>query len=342
MLTKFQINDPSLESQWRALILFGKNSATYKFAFAKAIIELLEQNKTILTLEDLASPFARNIVEHLKKSDKQGNSSSSKFLHTCRSYIDGKLSEDQLIQTTTKLGFVNVVDAFQNVNGGIITDPFYHKNYIEGKKEIILNDNIFKLKETVQFINLDQEVEARWNLVETAWNLQINPNLLEVKHDAIKQELYVESDFMRRINMTSVRDALSGYQKGKCFYSYQDIFVNPGSEQICAVDHFLPHIHKKAHAREEANINGVWNLVLADPKINIAKSALVPHCRFLERLYNRNEFYIESKHPLAETIVNQTGKTKDKRRLFLQQQYNIALSHSIHEWSPTIEIPGTF
>lgn len=342
MLTKFQINDPSLESQWRSLILFGKNSATYKFAFAKAIIELLEQNKTTLTLEDLASPFARNIVEHLKKSDKQGNSSSSKFLNTCRDFIDGKLSEDQLIQTTTKLGFVNVVDAFQNVNGGIITDPFYHKNYIEGKKEIILNDNIFKLKETVQFINLDQEVEARWNLVETAWNLQINPNLLEVKHDAIKQELYVESDFMRRINMTSVRDALSGYQKGKCFYSYQDIFVNPGSEKICSVDHFLPHIHKKAHAREEANINGVWNLVLADPKINIAKSARVPHRRFLERLYNRNEFYIESKHPLAETIVNQTGKTKDKRRLFLQEQYNIALSHSIHEWSPSIEIPGTF
>ncbi|MFD2902527.1 hypothetical protein [Sphingobacterium anhuiense] len=342
MSTKFQINDPSLESQWRALILFGKNSATYKFAFAKAIIELLDQNKTTLTLEDLASPFARNIVAHLKKSDKQGNSSSSKFLNTCRDFIDCKLSEDQLIQETTKLGFVNVVDAFQNVNGGIVTDPFYHKNYVEGKKEIILTDSIFKLKETLQFINLDQEVEARWNLVETAWNLQINPNLLEVKHDALKEELFMESDFMRRINMTTVRDALSGYQKGKCFYSYQDIFLNAGSPQICAVDHFLPHLNKKAHSVEEANINGVWNLVLADPKVNIAKSSRVPHRRFLERLYNRNEFYIESKHPLAETIVNQTGKTKERRRLFLQQQYNVALSHSIHEWTPSIEIPGTF
>lgn len=342
MTTKFQIDDPSIESQWRALILFGKNSATYKFAFAKSIIELLEQNKTTLTIEDLATPFARNIIEHLKKSDKQGNSTSSKFLNTCRAYIDGKLREDQLIQTTVRLGFVNVVDAFQNINGGIITDPFYHKNYAEGKKEIILTDNIFKLKEAVQFINLDQEVDARWNLVETAWNLQINPNLLEVKHDALKQELYIESDFMRRIKMTTVRDALSGYQKGKCFYSYQDIFVNKGSSQICAVDHFLPHLNKRAHSSEEANINGVWNLVLADPKINIAKSARVPHRRFLERLYNRNEFYIESKHPLAETIVNQTGKTKEKRRFFLQQQYNVALSYSIHEWSPSIEIPGTF
>ncbi|MDF2517442.1 MAG: endonuclease, partial [Sphingobacterium sp.] len=64
-----------------------------------------------------------------------------------------------------------------------------------------------------QFINLEQEVDARWSLVETAWNLQINPNLLEVKHDSLKQELFVDS-FMRRIDITSVRDALNRYQKG--------------------------------------------------------------------------------------------------------------------------------
>ncbi|MDF2517443.1 MAG: hypothetical protein K0R59_2739 [Sphingobacterium sp.] len=83
-------------------------------------------------------------------------------------------------------------------------------------------------------------------------------------------------------------------------------------------------------------------MVLADPKINGDKSARVPHRRYLERLYNRNEFYIESKHPLAETIINQTGKTKEKRRIFLQAQYNLALSSSIHEWEPWIELPGNF
>ncbi|WP_205601713.1 hypothetical protein [Sphingobacterium sp. xlx-130] len=124
MLTKFQIDDPTLESQWRALILFGKNSATYKFAFAKSIIELLESGRSVLSLEELADPFSRNIIEHLKKSDKQGNSSSSKFLNTCRDHINGKISHDQLLQATVKLGFVNVIDAFQNVNGGIIHDPF--------------------------------------------------------------------------------------------------------------------------------------------------------------------------------------------------------------------------
>lgn len=342
MSTKFQIDDPTLESQWRALILFGKNSATYKFAFAKSIIELLESGRTVLSLEELADPFSRNIIGHLKKSDKQGNSSSSKFLNACRGFINGKISHDQLLQATVKLGFVNVVDAFQNINGGTIHDPFYEKNYLEGRKEIVLTDSIFLLKETAQFLNLDQEVDARWNLVETAWNLQINPNLLEVKHDVLKQELYLDHGAMRRIDITSVRDSLSGYQKGKCFYSFQDIFVNKGNPNICAVDHFLPHLNKKAHTAYEANINGVWNLVLTDPKVNGSKSARVPHRRYLQRLFNRNEFYIESKHPLAETIINQTGKTKEKRRIFLQTQYNLALSYSIHEWSPEIELPGNF
>ena len=44
-MTNFQLNDPSLESQWRAIILFGKNSATYKFAFTKSLLELVN-NKT--------------------------------------------------------------------------------------------------------------------------------------------------------------------------------------------------------------------------------------------------------------------------------------------------------
>ncbi len=90
MSTIFQINDPSLESQWRAIILFGK---------ARRHISL-PSGKSSLLLKDFARPFSRIIVEHLRKSDKQGNSSSSKFLNTCRDFIAGRISDDQLIQTT--------------------------------------------------------------------------------------------------------------------------------------------------------------------------------------------------------------------------------------------------
>jgi hypothetical protein len=342
MTTQFQINDPSLESQWRAIILFGKNSATYKFAFAKALLELIEKEKTKISLDELAIPFANSIVEHLKKSDKQGNASSSKFLEGCRNYINENITKEELYSLTEKHGFTNVIDAFQNVNGGIIPNLFYEKNYSHGKKEIVVTDNLLKIKELFQYRNLEQEVEARWNLVETAWNLQINPNLLEVKYDENKSFFFIESNLMRRIDITSVRDSLNGYQKGKCFYSYQDISINKNDQNICEVDHFLPHTNKLAHSITGANINGVWNLVLADSKINLNKGAKIPEKRFLHRLFNRNEFYIQSKHPLAETIINQTGLTKENRIRFLEIQYNLALTHSIQQWKPEIELIGTF
>lgn len=187
------------------------------------------------------------------------------------------------------------------------------KNYKSGKREIDINDNLLKLKESFHFQNFNQEVEARWNLVETAWNFNLNPKLLEVKYDEDKSLFFLENDFMRRTYITSVRDSLNGYQKGKCFYSFQDISVVSGSANLCEVDHFFRHINKKIHNEFGANINGVWNLVLVNKDVNRNKSAKIPEKRFLQRLYNRNEFYIQSKHPLAETIINQTGNTKQKR-----------------------------
>jgi len=341
-MTQFQINDPSLESQWRALILFGKNSATYKFAFAKSLLELVNKETTKISLSDLSKPFSKNIIEHLKVNDKQGNSKSSSFLNVCRNHITGEISDSELWAKTEKLGFVNVVDAFQNLNGAQIPDIFYEKNYKSGKKEIIIKDNLLKLKESFHFQNFKQEVEARWNLVETAWNLNLNPKLLEVKYDEDRSLFFLENDFMRRTDITSVRDSLNGYQKGKCFYSFQDISVVSGNANLCEVDHFFPHINKTIHNEFGANINGVWNLVLANKDVNRNKSAKIPEKRFLQRLFNRNEFYIQSKHPLAETIINQTGNTKQKRIEFLNKQYQLALNSAIITWKPEFELNGNF
>jgi hypothetical protein len=259
-MIEFQINDPTLESQWRALILFGKNSATYKFAFAKSLLEIVDTETTMISLSDLAEPFSKYITEHLKINDKQGNSNSSNFLNHCREFNEGKLNKEKLLSITEKLGFVNVVDAFQNVNGGQIPDSFYEKDFKDGKKNIIIKDNLLSLKESFQYHNLEPEVEARWKLVETAWNLQINPNLLEVKYDEAASMFFLESDIMRRKNITSVRDALNGYQKGICFYSSQDISITGKKGNLCDVDYFLPHINKLTHANDEVNINGVWYL----------------------------------------------------------------------------------
>lgn len=338
----FQYKDPSLETQWRSLILFGKNSATYKFAFAKSLLELADKGISTISLSDLSIPYSKYMVEHIRNQDKQGSAKSSKFLDYCRSFSKGKISEEQLLIQTERLGFVNVIDAFQNVNGSVIENKFYEKNFSSGKKEIVITDHLLKLKESSQIESLPIEVEARWNLVETAWSLNINPALLEVNYDKETSLFYI-NDELKRTDVTSVRDALSGYQKGKCFYSFQDISINPDSSNLCDVDHFFPHVNKSLHLNEGVDINGVWNLVLSDSQINrFDKKTKIPKLKYLERLMTRNEYYIASKHPLAETIINQTGQTIESRRKFLQKQFDIATSFSSELWSPRIELPNFF
>lgn len=342
MSVNFRENDPSLESQWRSVILFGKNSASYKFAFGKALLELASKEVNSISLKELSPIFVSHILEHLKKNDRQGNAQSSTFLNACRKYNHEEIDYDHLLHITEKHGFTNVVDAFQNVNGGAIPNPFYGKDYHGTRKNIVITDDLLKLTESFQFANFNEEVEARWNLVETAWNLDLSPHLLEVKIDDDLQTLFLESRLMKRKNITSARASLNGYQKGKCFYSFQDISINPGDEHLCAVDHFFPHVHKIRMSESGANVNGVWNLVLSDQLVNLSKGAKIPELKYLERLYKRNEFYIASRHPLGETIINQTGATLAERRRFLQKQYDLSVNLSIQKWSPLIELEPLF
>lgn len=324
MSVTFYQSETSLESKWRALILFGLNAASYKFALANALLELSSNNKTQVNLHELAPVYVKSLLEHLKVTDKQGTSKSSTFLDTCRKYLIEEVSYDELIDTTVKYGFKNVIDAFHNVNADHVGIDFYTKDYSKSNKSIILNDSLYQLNKGNQVDNLMTEVEGRWNLVETAWGLNVNRNVLHVGTDDELVSLYLERDLMRRKAITSIRSALNGYQKGICFYSNLKLDIVKNKESICAVDHFFPHVLKPKFHNLDININGVWNLVLADKYVNLEKSARIPHIDYLVKLYNRNEYYIQSKHPLGESIVNQTGNTPKKRQEFLQRIFNIS------------------
>ena len=47
---------PTRDAYWRGIILFGKNSASYKFALAEALFEVVGEDKSFVTLEELAGP----------------------------------------------------------------------------------------------------------------------------------------------------------------------------------------------------------------------------------------------------------------------------------------------
>ena len=329
--------NPTQEDYWRAIILFGKNVASYKFALAQSLLELKVKGHTFVTLEELAIPYSKYLTQHLQEEDRQTTSKSSKFLDSCRAYNTAVIPYDELIAKTVKLGFANVIDAFHNVNYGELPLRFFIDHRRE-KKGITLTDDLFLLDSS----NLSGEVEGRWRLVETAWRLKLSRNLLHVNYDDERQLLFTTSSSSRK-DVTSIRDAISGYQKGKCFYCFTDISIISGSPILADVDHFFPH----KLGDIISPINGVWNLVLSCQHCNRGtggKFDQLPSHYLLERLHKRNEFYINSHHPLKETLKAQTGGATQARINFLSANYLTASTGTLinSSWKPMFEHPSVF
>ena len=325
---------PSSDACWRAIVLFGRNVASYKFALAEALLTLPPNGSDFVKLEDLATPFAHAVCRHLKANPKQGTSQSSQFLESCRKFNAGKLGVDELQAATVRLGFVNVVDAFHVVNQGEVPRRFFIDERTSNSG-LRLTEEFRTLMSSSQSGSLPKEIEARWRLVETSWSIGLGRKLIEVDQTSTETMLVAAASSGRRVSVTSARHALNGYQKGLCFYCYRDLALGGDGLNAADVDHFLPHtLMTRGKARA---LDSVWNLVLACRECNRGsggKFALLPTTVFLERLSRRNEYYISSHHPLGETIQMQTGDTTHGRNSFLKDAYQAALNVLIHTWEP--------
>ena len=329
---RFDAPETTPEDHWRAIVLFGRNVASYKFALGKSLIELAVEAKTEVNLEELAIPFSRHVAEHLQGADKQATSATSRYLDACRAFNRGEIPQDQLIDRTVELGFTNVIDAFHIVNGAPTPTTFFTDERRSGGG-IRLTDALLQTVIGGQAVNLPMEIESRWRLVETAWELNLPKHLVSVQYEPEAQGLVVEDSRQRRRSVTGARGALSGYQDGACFYcgGAVDASMAVGVD----VDHFLPW--SLGSLGFPYNLDGVWNLVLACPTCNRGeggKSARIPTLRYLESLHDRNEYLIGSHHPLRETLMLQTGLTEPLRASFLRGAYADAARLLIHTWEP--------
>lgn len=332
---------PTRQNYWRSIILFGRNVASYKFALAQSLLELRERGSDLVKLEELAEPFARHLCRHLANAPRQSTAPRSRFLKACSEFNQGMLSKDDLVLITTRLGFNNVIDAFHVVN----QRPVDLRFFIDERKEsggIRLTDDMYHLQSDHDARDLEQEVEGRWRLVETAWDLGVSRQLVSVEHDA-ELQMFTALRANRRTAVTSSRSALNGYQKGRCFYCFSAISIDPADERCADVDHFLPHV--VARTIPGFGVNGVWNLVLSCRECNRGregKFARAPSLALLERLHTRNEFLISSHHPLRETLIAQTGVSEPERRAFLQARHSEAVAVLIHMWEPRMRAERAF
>ena len=58
-MTIFHDVTPTLDNRWRAIVLFGRNAASYKLALASSLLQVKPGTSEVLRLGDLAVPFSQ-------------------------------------------------------------------------------------------------------------------------------------------------------------------------------------------------------------------------------------------------------------------------------------------
>jgi hypothetical protein len=326
-IEQFVLADPSVPNLFRSIVLFGRNVASYKFALATALFEFAEQERDVIPVSELAEPYVLALCRHLKLAPKQGTSSQSKFLAECKKFNEGIISNDELFAVTARLGFQNVLDAFHRVGSADVPTRFFLDERKAAQPSIVITGEMLALAAT-EGLTAIQETESRWHLVETAWDLGLTTAVIAFDPDTNNLVLPI-----KRKVITPARPALNGYQKGYCFYCYRKIVITPGADDLADVDHLFPHALEKYGLAK--NLDGIWNLVLACQPCNRGangKFDATPAPKYVQRLHDRNEYLIWSHHPLRETLILQTGKTPESRRLFLQMNLDIASTYHPVPW----------
>jgi len=307
--------------------------ASYKFALGRVLLNLAAQQQTFVRLEDLSVPYEASICEHLLAEDRQSTSARSQFLDACRSRNRGELDAAQLAEATVRLGFNNVIDAFHLSRGGEPTQTRFFIDERAARQGITLTDHLLELANGLQAQVLPLEVDARWNLVQTSWGLGLGTRLVsfEISPDEDAIELYAPSR-LRRAPITGVRDALSGYQDGRCAYCGTP-FTDIGTSRV-AVDQVLPFV-LMSRGWHDGDLHQVWNLVLACYACNSAKRDRPPAAAWMPWLEQRGENLIASHHPLRETLTSQLGADGASRHHTLAHRHTAA-TEMVPPWIPPI------
>jgi hypothetical protein len=100
------------ETAWRALILLGNNTQSYKFALGRVLLKIAAAKTADVRLEDIALPFTKEVSWHISRVDRQGISPSSAYLNACRAHNLDQIDGEALVAITLNQGLRYVIDAF--------------------------------------------------------------------------------------------------------------------------------------------------------------------------------------------------------------------------------------
>ena len=294
------------EDIWKGIILFGLNAATYKMALARSLLSFAREGKTEVSWDDLSRSFLLQYQERLNQQPmpQQGN---PQRLTVMERVVNGlkteALSQTDALDKVGTNGLDNVIPRFQTIgrDSNIVKEYFYEFDF--GKKLILKNSILSFTSE--QIIELEEELDARWSLLEGAFS--INQSNYTLANDI--RETYIKNGY-DRTTLTGNVPFLSGYQGNVCFYCGESMSTD------IHVDHLLP--------RQVMNHDEIWNLVLAHGDCNLLKSDKLVGDHFITKLIARNENIMGSNHPWKHKISSDLGSTPKKRSKQLMRHYDNA------------------
>lgn len=294
----------------------GRNTRTYKFALGQTLLQFGRSDIDSIPLDEFVIPYIAALAEHARTSPQApgslhlGTNDFLRILHD-EAAVGNDLASERLTGAAAASVPRMVMQKFHNLPGGeTAPHQFYSLRGPSSRRVVVLSDALRSVAQDPSSDVFDAELGARWALVETAFDAGISRGLLT--HGArLSPDGNEIVEPIRRIPITSSRDALSGFQHGRCFYCF--IGLNQVSVQI---DHVYPFALMKWPSWSGPDLNGVWNLVVACADCNRRKSDRLPREDEVGRLLERNEWIVGSPHPLSRAIISLTGKGANHRRRF--------------------------
>ncbi|MFF8944522.1 HNH endonuclease [Streptomyces sp. NPDC014864] len=310
MTVEFYRVEPSPRTSWRLAVLMGANSRTYKFALGSALLACAAQDRTEVTLDELAVLYAMGLVVHLAEAPQAPSGSplgDSDFLTVARQEAEASTKSgrptERLLHAAVRSMPGMVMQKFHNLGGGSteVAHRFYKLAGSPRKRIVRLTPDLCQVARSEQAAGLRTELGARWNIVESSFAAGVGRSLV-AEGVAVDWATLKLTDKHRRRSVTGVADALIGFQHGRCLSCSAPITP----EERTAVDHVFPH----SLMRRFGNVSGwhgpdldvIWNLAPAHETCNTAKSDRLPTPDELHRLAQRNEAILQSPHPLKKTL----------------------------------------
>lgn len=152
---------------FRSIVLFGSNTASYKFALSRALLALATEGRSRVTLPELAPYFTAPLLTHVQRGKRQGTVPTSVFLEGAAAHLHGRLDVDSFHALTVQHAFRYVLDVYHRLPGDESATEFFQLE--RGRPRIlVLTDALLALSPADRQV-LEAETEARWDLAEHAW-----------------------------------------------------------------------------------------------------------------------------------------------------------------------------